>query len=149
MPSESPWQKLYSSGDDGALITVTGFDHSSFQYILQSFEPYFETHTPWVGQNDGCNYKKLTPNKSKGRGRPRMVTSVSCLGLVLAWYRFRGAGFILQGWFGFTGAQTNVWLRFGRRMLLKALLKMEDAVVAFPTDNKIALYQQAIKLWAN
>jgi len=29
-PKHSPWQKLYLSVNDQALITVTGFDHASF-----------------------------------------------------------------------------------------------------------------------
>ena len=39
-PQFSPWQKVYKSGDDGAMITVTGFDNESFQRMLQLFAPY-------------------------------------------------------------------------------------------------------------
>ena len=88
---------------------------------------------------------KLNPMKAKGRGRKRKVNSTACLGLTLAWYRFRGSEFTLQGWFGFTGTQTNVWLRFGRRMLLKTLLNMPDSLVIFPSDDKIEEYQEAIQ----
>ena len=70
-----------------------------------------------------------------------MVTARACLGLVLAWYRFRGAEFVLQGWFGFTGTQCNVWLRFERRMLLKALLAIAEAQVKFPTEGTIKEFQ--------
>ena len=121
LPKDSPWEVLFNSKDEGSLITVTGFDHNTFGYIHSLFLPYFDGYTPWVQNYDGFAFAKIDPEKSKGRGRKRDVTSISCLGLVLAWYRFRGAEFILQGWFGFTGTQCNVWLRFGRRMLLKAL----------------------------
>ena len=29
-PTESAWQKLYDSGDDPALIAITGMDHEAF-----------------------------------------------------------------------------------------------------------------------
>ena len=45
-PTNSAWQKLYESGDDGALITVTGYDHTTFQFILNLFNPFFVGHTP-------------------------------------------------------------------------------------------------------
>ena len=143
-PSHAAWRYLYDSGDDGALITVTGFDHATFSYILSRFEPYYNSYTPWVKNNDGFSFKKVDLNKSKGRGRKRMVTCTACLGLVLAWFRFRGSEFILQGWFGFTGSQLNVWLRFGRRMLLKAMSDMEECVVRFPDDATIAMMKEAV-----
>jgi hypothetical protein len=140
VPHESPWQKMFRSGDDGACITVTGFDFKTFHSMLELFTPNFDAFTPWTGKQDGLTYKRVTPLKAKGRGRRRMVSAISCLGLVLAWYRFRGGEFILQGWFGFTGTQANVWLRFGRCMLIKCLIKHEDARVAFPSDEKVLQY---------
>jgi DDE superfamily endonuclease len=68
-----------------------------------------------------------------------MISPTQCLALVLCWYRFRGSEYILQGWFGFTGTHCNIWLRFGRRMLLKALWKEPIAKVTMPTDEKIAM----------
>ena len=79
---------------------------------------------------------------SKGRGRKRITSTSASLGLVLAWYRFRRAEFILQGWFGFTSTHNNDWLRFGRRMLLRTLRKNEDARVTFPEDGKIDTFKE-------
>jgi DDE superfamily endonuclease len=76
--------------------------------------------------------------------KERKADPISALGVVLAWYRFRGAEYVLQGWFGFTGAHANVWLRFGRRMLLRGLLQNELAKVSFSSDEMIAKYQQII-----
>jgi DDE superfamily endonuclease len=144
-PKDAPSPILYQSGDDGALITITGFDHETFSYILGKFEPYFNDFTPWTKSNDGgFSYVRLNQSKSKGRGRRRDVNSVACLGLVLSWYRFRGSEFILQGWFGFTGTQTNAWLRFGRRMLLLALKDCEECLVRFPDDETIEVYKEAV-----
>ena len=101
-PHLSPWQKLYDSGDNPALITVTGLDHDAFAELLKFYEPFYNEYSPWTGQNDGTTYKRLTVSVNKGRGRKRIISAAASLGLVLAWYRFRGAEFILQGWFGFT-----------------------------------------------
>ena len=45
-PKHAAWKYLYDSGDDGALITVTGFDHATFSFISELFEPYFNCYTP-------------------------------------------------------------------------------------------------------
>jgi DDE superfamily endonuclease len=142
-PDQSPWARVYDSKDDSSLITVTGFDHNAFSIILALFEPLFHAYSPWTG-NSGEEFKYRRKGDNERRGRPRKVTAASCLGLVLSWFRFRGSEFILQGWFGFTGAHLNVWLRFGRRMLLKAFFKHPDCVVKFPDDDCIKAYQESI-----
>lgn len=40
-PTESAWFVLYGSGKDQALITLTGFDHKSLNFILQLFQPIY------------------------------------------------------------------------------------------------------------
>jgi len=74
-----------------------------------------------------------------------VIDAKSCLGLVLTWYRFKGAEFILQGWFGFVGSHLNVWLRFGRRGLVQLLWNDEDAKIALPTDEKIEQLKVIVK----
>ena len=44
---------------------------------------------------------------------------------------------MLQGWFGFVGSHASVWLRFGRRGLIKLLWSDEAAGVRMPTAEKI------------
>jgi hypothetical protein len=139
-PNESAWEKVYSSGNDGAMITVTGFDNQAFHRLLLLFSPYFNKYTPYTRRNDGATYKEVVQTKWSS-GRPRLINPAACLALVLAWYRFSGAEFLLQGWFGFTGTHANVWLRFARRMLLLALWKLPEAKVRMPDDAKIAEYQ--------
>ena len=117
-PNMSAWQAVYNSLNDQAYITVTGFDVAGFNELLGKFAPLFKAYTPWTGENDGATFSPVNQTK---KGRPRMVTAASCLGLTLAYFRFKGAEFALQGWFGFTGTHANVWLRFGKRMLLRAL----------------------------
>lgn len=145
-PSMSPWAVVYGSGNDQALITVTGFDHHAFRQLLGLFESYYYSFTPWTGDQDGTTYKAIkTRNGLSALGRPRKVTAESCLGLTLSWYRFKGSKFILQGWFGFTGNHANVWLRFGRRMLLLALKSHPLAKVTMPTDDEIREYVNIIE----
>jgi DDE superfamily endonuclease len=133
-PSESAWNQLYESGSDQALITVTGFDHRTFALLLHRFEEWFNKHTPWTGSQDGTTFRELSPH-SHGRGR--IIDAKTCLGMVLAWYRFRGGEYALQGWFGFTGSHANVWLRFGRRGLLIMLENDPDARVEMPSNDKV------------
>jgi hypothetical protein len=141
-PSQSAWMTLFESGNDQALITVTGMDFAAFNALVVVFEPWFNSHTPWVGGQDGSSYRPLDMNKVVGR--KRLIDARSCLGLVLAWYRFRGGGFVLQGWFGLTGNHASVWLRFGRRGLFLALKDQEDASVEMPSDETIAALKNAV-----
>ena len=110
--------------------------------MLCLFEPLFEKHTPWVGANDGLRFARL--KKRDTRGRKRIIEASSCLGLVLAWCRFKGSEFILCGWFGFTGTHANIWLRFGRRVLLIALWQNPLAKVSLPSDEKIKALQETV-----
>jgi hypothetical protein len=55
-PGDSAFDKLYNSGNDQALITVTGFDHNAFRSLLELFSPWYHSHTPWTGsQAQACN----------------------------------------------------------------------------------------------
>jgi len=146
-PRLSPWQKLYSSGNNQqALITVTGFDHEAFSFLLDRFAPLFLSHTPWTGQRGGGTYRRLQRSTVNRKGRKRVILPHSCLGLVLSWYRFRGAEYILQGWFGFNGTHANVWLRFSRRMLLKTLQEYEPARPLWPSANKIESLKEVVAI---
>ena len=52
LPGDSPFERLFNSGSDQALITVTGFCHRSFALLEALFTPYFEAFTPY---NHGGN----------------------------------------------------------------------------------------------
>ena len=47
-PIVSAFSILYRSNDDGALITVTGFYHLTFRYILSKFVPTYDRMTPYT-----------------------------------------------------------------------------------------------------
>ncbi len=46
-PSESAWVKLYCSGSDSAMITLTGLDYPSFNYLSVKFEDLYNEYTPY------------------------------------------------------------------------------------------------------
>ena len=48
-PKESSFVTLFESGDDQALITLTGFDHATFQELHNLFAPVFNTFTLSLG----------------------------------------------------------------------------------------------------
>lgn len=78
MPNQPPWERLYQSGNDQAMITVTGYDHSSFPGLLRLFEPYFNNFTPWTGNKDGNTYAELKhASNRRTTGRPRLVKPAS------------------------------------------------------------------------
>jgi DDE superfamily endonuclease len=137
LPLESPWERLFASLNDQALITVTGFDHASFGSLLTLFSPWFLGHTPWTNSRKPFVALPVDERRSKRKGRGRMISDRACLGLTLAWYRFRGSEYILQGWFGLTGTPANVWLKFGRRGLLILLGDNGDAKVEMPDNEKV------------
>jgi hypothetical protein len=48
---------LLNGGQGDALITMTGFDHASFNELLQHISPLFYQYTPHVAS--GCNIQQL------------------------------------------------------------------------------------------
>jgi hypothetical protein len=78
-PAHSAFERLYQSGNDQALITVTGFDHAAFNCLLTMFRPWFNQHTPWT--SDARPFSRLSHYT---HGRRRIITARTCLGLVLA-----------------------------------------------------------------
>jgi hypothetical protein len=75
----TPWQKLYASGHDPALITVTGLDYECFGELLRLFQPYFNDVTPWTING----YFK--PRLPETRGRKQMVDAATCMSLALTY----------------------------------------------------------------
>lgn len=128
------WRYLFFSYNDQALITVTGLNHATFEYLLRLFKPIFDTTTPF-GE---------TIILTNNRGRKRTVTAVDCLGLVLAWTRTRGSTMSLQMHFGMSMTNLSLYLRFGRRIVASILSRDHFAKIALPSDERIQEYKEAI-----
>ena len=61
-PKESSFVPLFESGNDQALITLTGFDHATFQELHKLFAPVFNLLTPFSQGADG-SYSEVNPRK--------------------------------------------------------------------------------------
>jgi len=137
--NKSPWRRVYQYGDDQAMITLTGFDLNSFNFLLALFAPLYDKYTPFVDAN-GFIVRKI----SLTRGRPRMMHPADCLGLVLSWSRTRGSLMVLQLIFGLTMTPVGKYLQFARRILVKILKAHPMAKISIPDDDKIEEYRSMI-----
>jgi hypothetical protein len=84
-PYESAFFCLYRSGNDQSLITITGFDHRTFSYLLNKFAPPYKRYSPYSSNGSGL-IREVRNNGSRG-GRPHTLDPCSCLGLVLCFTR--------------------------------------------------------------
>jgi hypothetical protein len=113
MPSESAFQYLFDSGQDDTLVTLCGFHpHQSFAAINALFDVEYRLYSPFT--LDG--HIRRLPLRNRQR---RLLSSIQCLGLVLAWTRTRGQYSVLQLIFGITKGHLSLWLRFRRWLLIK------------------------------
>ena len=135
-PHQSAWRRLYSSGSDAALITLTGLDYAIFRALHEDFKVLFEMMTPHTENG-------MIRTKSKS-GRKKLVQSFDCLGLVLSWTRTRGGMFVLQVIFGLSATTVSHYIRFGRRLLIEILKSNKQAEVKIPDVNKIQEYKRHV-----
>lgn len=126
----TPWMRLYSSKNDAALITVTGFDCATFDFLLQYFKPVYDDYTPY--DRTGRIRRK---RKRESRGRKRTVDAPAALAIVLLHTRTKGARFVAQSFFGVTGSPLSIWLRYSRRVLLHVLRGIPDIQVKMPSAS--------------
>ena len=132
---------MCESSNDQVLITKTGFDHKVFSDLNNLFSPVFRWYSPWT--EDGFVKRLTNPDE----GKPRILDSAGCLGLILSWYRTRGtAKKTLCMTFGLTPSHLCVWLRFGKRVLLHVLQNHEDAMPRIPSDTLIADMANSVEL---
>jgi hypothetical protein len=96
--SQSAWRCLYQSRNDQGMITMTGFDRSTFNSLCEIFTPIFELYTPFVPSGVSC----FEHTNKQNKGRHLMIRPEDGLGLVLAWTRTRGLLMVLQLIFGMT-----------------------------------------------
>ena len=137
-PGTSTWRRLYASTNSQAMITLTGLDVGTFGWLNEKFEPLYNSLSPFVA-DDGT----IVP-KTIGKGRPRLMLSADCLALNLAWTRLRGSTMALSMIFGMTGSSVSMYLRFGRRLIIRILSEEPDAAIRIPSHEKIREYQAAI-----
>jgi hypothetical protein len=164
-PDESPFMKMFNSGCMQSMITYTGFDHESFNLLLDLFQPKFDSLSPY--STDGTVKRIIV-----GKGRHRKINATQGLGLVLAWTRSKGEfifSFVvfsyscndlrhsllflyyellgnvipLQFDFGLSHSCLTLWLKFGIRIVCSVLSNHPLAWVRMPTPYEVASFQQA------
>ena len=135
----SPWRKVFHSGNDQAMITLTGFTCEAFEYLIEKFSPVYYEFTPFVDMN-GFIIRKISK-----AGRPRLMKAHDCLGLYLAWSRTRGSLMVLQLLFGMTYTAVLKYIQFARRIIIKVLKKDPLAKIAIPSHEQIETYRALIE----
>ena len=137
-PKMSAWKKILSSGNDQSLITTTGLDFNVFKELKQRFEPEYSRYSlvPIEGK-----YVKV---KDKS-GRRRLINGEDCLGLVLVWSRTRGSLAFLQVIFGLSRTGVEVYLRFGKRLLIKLLSRDVNSKIGTPNRCRVESYMEAVR----
>jgi DDE superfamily endonuclease len=132
-PQAPPWEKLYVAKNEQAMITFTGLNYAAFHSLETLFQPYFYNLSP----HNTTNFIRHRNDPYFIGGRPRKINSKSCLALCLAYYRFRGGHYCLQGWFGLTLTAISTWLRFTFIILIGILRTLPECIIETPTDEKI------------
>jgi hypothetical protein len=139
-PKESAWYRLLNANNDQAMITLTGFSVLAFAWLNKLFKPIYDNYSPWISP-DG----HITQITDTFRGRRRLMSSMDCLGLYLAWTRTKGPSYKLCMIFGITGTLASVYIRFGRRILVKVLQRNKLSEVNIPSPELIKEYMDAIE----
>ena len=136
--NDSAWLHMFMSGNDQALLNMTGVTHQAFRLLLDVFDPYWDAYV--VDREGNIRVRKKTK-----RGRPRIISSLGGLGLVLTWYRTKGArsrNLVMQ--FGLTSTPMVCWLWFGMCCLKAALINHPTARICTPTPEEVEIYKNAI-----
>ena len=135
---DSPFKNIFDSGDDQALLNLTGLDHHTFSKLLGIYQPHYSSFT-W------CRLFKSVRRLKICSRRRRMLDATGSLGLVLTWFRTKGSCTRnLQLIFGLTGTPMYTWLKFGRRVLLFALQKVDSAKISAPSVQELHIYMSAV-----
>ena len=130
-PKEAAMISVLTSNSDQAYITKTGLDVRKFRELHSKFHTYFEKYTPYSETGH-----IIRVHKKSNAGRPRLFTSETCLACVLNYTRTRGSMNGIQCDFGISYSCLSIWIRFGRRILIKILKKNKFAQIKIPTAEE-------------
>ena len=86
--NNSPFEYLYNSLNDQALLNATGHSHRTLNLLQKKIESYYKYYT--FDKDTMQIRKKVCYPDGTPRGRKRDMSPVGCLGLVLMWYRTTG-----------------------------------------------------------
>jgi hypothetical protein len=131
----TPWQRLFASRNDKALITVVGFDFPTFHLILRSgFERSWKnTIIPRADTHGGIP-----------RERRRSLDAAGALGLTLYYLASTIPPNALALAFALVPATVNRYLRFSTFILVSTLRSMHQARIAWPQGNEFEDFNDLI-----
>ena len=124
----TPWQRLFASQNDKALITVVGLDFPTFHLILRSgFEQFWKnTVIPRADKSHG----------GIPRERRRSLDAAGALGLTLYYLASSIPPNALALTFALVPATVHRYLRFSTFILLRTLRSMHQARIAWPQGDE-------------
>jgi hypothetical protein len=135
----SPFKNIFDSGDDQALLNITGLDHGTFSKLFDIYHPQYSSFT-WC-----CEFKSARKIENLLSRPQRMLDPTGLLGLVLAWFHTKDSCTRnLQLIFGVTATPMYTWLKLGRIVLLFALQKVDSAKNSAPSKEELHQYISAI-----
>jgi hypothetical protein len=123
------------------MITFTGLDIISFQFLLAKFEPLYFQYSPYSVNGKIVKMKDNAVTK----GRPRSLGPADCLGLVLGYTRTTGSLYALQMVFGASHSVLCLFLKFSMRLLFRVFNAEVDAKVALPSAQEVVEYQNVVR----
>ena len=142
-PQSSAWVRLFTSNSDQALITFTGLDYRSFNYLNTKFKVLYDLYTLY--SPTGKIRRRRVVNGVPVLRRPLSMDSLGCLGLVCSFTRTRGSYYALQIVFGLTGSVLSLYLRYGRRLLFRVLKAEPGERIQMPSIEEIRDYQENVQ----
>ena len=139
-PQRSLWYTLYYRGNQQAFISVTGLDPVCFHELLIVFKPLFDSNSPCSSNN---GYICCICQTAK-QGYLCKITAHACPRLVLYWTRTAAFYWEMAGYFGMVTSCCDLWLRFGKCLLLQILLQWTDAQVRMLVEQKLEDYKKVV-----
>ena len=79
----SSFRHLFMSRNDQALLNATGHDHRSFNMLLRKFKRTYDYYM--IDRDTGRIRPKVLDRDGAPMGKPRDLTALGALGLVLMW----------------------------------------------------------------
>jgi len=127
-PLQSPWMKLYTSGDDSSFLHMTGLNRQAFTELLEYI------------------FDLEAIVQCRRRGRPRSLRPDGYLGLLLFYLGSMMTDKHLCLIFGITPSVCNRAINFMLRRIVRKLKTHPMARITFPNNQKMAEFAAMVQL---
>jgi hypothetical protein len=136
--ADSAWAYLYGARIDRAFIVTMGVDVRTFHFILErGFAELWDS--PPISRDD------VRPHGSP-RLEKRSLDAAGVLGLVLHYLNSTMLLVTLQQVFAIVPSVSSCYLHFGMKLLHHALLKIPEAKIAWPCEDKMAEWAAMLRV---